>query len=211
MASLQQLFMPEGQKFYKLFDEVAANLHEVSIEFHAAIHNHNERAAHLAKLDELEKQNDNTTHRLFVELGRNFITPFDREDIHYLTSGLDDIIDLSFGVVRQLNSYGITDPGNTTQYVAIEFKRLNDLLVQTLNGLKNKRALSSLAMQCMDMKKIIVTCDARVDSAIAGLFPMESNPVEIIKWMEHYELLQALIGKYENAVNVLETIIIKYS
>lgn len=212
MVSLQQLFMPEGQKFYKLFDEVAENLQQATLEFYAAIYNQdNSFAAHLSRLDELEKQNDNTTHRLFVELGRNFITPFDREDIHYLTSGLDDIVDLSFGVVRQLNSYGITNPGNTTQYVAAEFKRLTDLLVQILHGLKNKRNLSSLAMQCMEMKKIIVNTDARVDSAISGLFPMESNPIEIIKWMEHYELLQALIGKYENALNVLEAIIIKYS
>lgn len=212
MVSLQQLFMPEGQRFYKLFDEVAANLLEANAVFYAAVYNSdNKFAAHLARLDELEKENDHVTHRLFVELGRNYITPFDREDIHFLISGLDDIVDLSFGVVRQLNSYGISEPGNSTQYVAAELRRFTALLAKTINGLKNKRDLSSLAIHCIDMKKIIVVCDARIDAAIAGLFPTHTDAIQLIKWMEHYELLHALIEKCDNAVNVLEAIIIKYN
>jgi uncharacterized protein Yka (UPF0111/DUF47 family) len=60
------------------------------------------------------------------------------------------------------------------------------------------------------MKKIITTCDTRVDTAIAGLFPTQSDAIQIIKWMEHYELVHVLLEKCENAVNVLESIIIKY-
>jgi uncharacterized protein Yka (UPF0111/DUF47 family) len=61
------------------------------------------------------------------------------------------------------------------------------------------------------MKKIIVACDSRVDAAIYGLFPSETDVVGIIKWMEHFELLQVLMEKCENVVHTIESIIIKYS
>ena len=61
------------------------------------------------------------------------------------------------------------------------------------------------------MKKIILICDTRVDAAIAGLFPTQNDVVQIIKWMEHYELVHALLEKCENALHVIESIIIKYS
>ena len=50
------------------------------------------RDAILKTLEELEHKNDETTHRIFIELGRNFITPLDREDIHLLITRMDDIL-----------------------------------------------------------------------------------------------------------------------
>ena len=38
----------------------------------------NKRAVLIKDMSDLEHANDNVTHRIFVELGRNFITPFDR-------------------------------------------------------------------------------------------------------------------------------------
>lgn len=211
MLTLQKLFSPDGQKFYRLFEEVSANLKQASESFYTAIHTPDVLPEHLKKLDQLEHANDILTHKLFVELGRNFITPFDREDIHYLTVALDDIADLSYGVIRQMKSYGIKDAGNTTMYVAAEFRRLVTLLDKVLNGLRDKRQLAKLDNECVEMKKIILTCDTRVDAAITGLFPTQDDVVQIIKWMEHYELLHALLEKCENALHTIETIIIKYS
>lgn len=51
------------------------------------------RAAYISEMQDIEHQNDNITHQIFIELGKNFITPFDREDIHSLASALDDIAD----------------------------------------------------------------------------------------------------------------------
>lgn len=213
MQTLQELFMPQGQKFYKLFDEVAENLKKVSVAFHAALQTNGDGSfeTHLNRLDALEKANDIVTHRLFVELGRNFITPFDREDIHSLISGLDDIADVAYGIARQMKSYAITNTGNSSVYVAAEFKRYIDFLVLAINGLKNKRSLSGLNNLCLEMKKIIMVCDSRIDAAITGLFPVEKDPVQIIKWMEHFDFMHGLLEKCENAVNVIESIIIKYS
>jgi uncharacterized protein len=212
MISLQKIFLPEGYKFFKLFDMVADNLVHMGDIFYTAIYKPEKPfQAYMQMLDKYERDNDDLTHKLFIELGRNFITPYDREDIHYMAKGLDDIADLSFGIIRQMNSYGLTEPVNITKYVAGEFKRLVELLSGAVKRLSDKRNLSALGDTCVEMKKIIVACDSRVDAAIYGLFPSETDVVGIIKWMEHFELLQVLMEKCENVVHTIESIIIKYS
>ncbi len=209
---LQKLFMPDGQKFYKLFNEASDNLVVMGKIFYETICAGNGlMQQNLTKLDELEKSIDISTRKLFHELGRNFITPFDREDIHMLATNLDDVADLTYGTVRQLNNYGLTNPGNTTQYVAGEYKRLIILLTDAVKSLSNKSNLSKLEAPCKEMRKIINTCDNRIDAAITGLFPTNTNVVDIIKWMEHYDILQVLLEKCENLVDTIEAIVIKYS
>ena len=43
----------------------------------------------------IEHQGDEITHSILTKLNQTFITPFDREDIHALSSQLDDVIALS--------------------------------------------------------------------------------------------------------------------
>ena len=61
------------------------------------------RAEILRQIEDLEHKNDDLTHKIFTELSRNFITPFDREDIHYLASAMDDVADYIFASAKKIN------------------------------------------------------------------------------------------------------------
>jgi uncharacterized protein len=61
----------------------------------------NKRAAIIKTMKDLENENDKLTHNIFVELGKNFITPFDREDIHSLATALDDIADYMYAAGKK--------------------------------------------------------------------------------------------------------------
>ncbi|MCX6263712.1 MAG: DUF47 family protein, partial [Bacteroidetes bacterium] len=89
------LFMPKNKVFYELFEGVAEKVLEMAIKLKEMVSepDRNKRASIQAQIEDLEHKNDENTHRIFTELGRNFITPFDREDIHYLATALDDICD----------------------------------------------------------------------------------------------------------------------
>ncbi len=82
------------------------------------------------QIEDLEHKNDDLTHKIFTELSRNFITPFDREDIHYLASSLDDIADYIFASAKKINFYRV-DPmqGN--------FRKMGDLICQGTENIKN--------------------------------------------------------------------------
>lgn len=98
MAGILSYFLPKDRVFYSLFEEAGDNLVNISQKLLQVVQepDFNKRAVLIKDMSDLEHANDNVTHRIFVELGRNFITPFDREDIHALASALDDIADYIF-------------------------------------------------------------------------------------------------------------------
>src|SRR5688572_18955906 len=109
LGSFVKIFMPKDRVFYGLFEEVTSTLIEMGDIFKIAVSESDpdKRTSYLKQLEDLEHKNDETTHRIFIELGQNFITPFDREDIHYLAAALDDIADYIWGSAKRIHNYGI--------------------------------------------------------------------------------------------------------
>lgn len=211
---MRELFTLNGKKFYLFFDEVAANLQQMAATFLQAVREKDayQLDTHVRKLEKLEHDNDLVTHKIFIELGKNFITPFDREDIHALASTLDDIADLSYNIVRQVRNYGITETEHATQIIAEQHSRFMEILTKALTELRNKKHLTNLGSQCDAMRTILAQVDNTLDAAIAGVFTKdEENAYAVMKKMDHFELLQALIDKDSNAVNAIESVIVKYA
>ena len=98
-----QFFMPKDKVFYSLFEEVADSVARMGELLKEVVcePDFDKRAALISQLETQEHINDEFTHRIFTELGRNFITPFDREDIHYLASALDDICDYIYAAGKK--------------------------------------------------------------------------------------------------------------
>ena len=95
LNSFAKIFLPKDKVFYGLFEEVAHNVQQMGEKLVGVVHepDFDTRDSLIRELEDLEHVNDEFTHRIFTELGRNFITPFDREDIHYLATALDDVAD----------------------------------------------------------------------------------------------------------------------
>ena len=55
--------------------------------------------------NDLEREDNRLTRRIFDELGTSFITPFDREDIHDLASCMDDVIDGINSCAKRISIY----------------------------------------------------------------------------------------------------------
>lgn len=169
------------------------------------------RNACLVQMEELEHRNDTATHKLIIALGKNFITPFDREDIHYLASGLDDIADHMWGIVRQAKCYNIMAFTRVSQTVAEQHLKLIKILFGSIDKLKDKNNLIQLYPPCDEMKKLLHSADDTLEKAIAALFKEKKNSIEVIKQLDHYELFQDLLERCNNVINTLQSVIIKYS
>ena len=107
LNSVIKIFLPKDKVFYSIFEQVAANLKDMGKAFRVAIEETDttKRTQMLRALEDLEHKNDEHTHRIFVELGQNFITPFDREDIHYLATSLDDAADYIYAASKKIVNY----------------------------------------------------------------------------------------------------------
>ena len=97
--SILKYFIPQDKKFFPLFDQAAVNLQEAAKIMYKLVtaSDQTERKHLIREIEKLEHKGDEITHEIFKELSKNFITPFDREDIHRLVSALDDILDYIHG------------------------------------------------------------------------------------------------------------------
>src|SRR5690606_10113032 len=95
LNNIFQYFIQKDKKFFTLFEKAAANLIELGKDLNEAVNTDDlsARKELFKKIEDLEHIGDDITHQIYLELGKNFITPFDREDIHELASAIDDVAD----------------------------------------------------------------------------------------------------------------------
>src|SRR5215471_5128930 len=112
--------IPRETKFFDMFAEVADNLIAGAKVLSDCLHNYDyERLPSVVeKIKEIEHHGDEMTHRILIKLNQTFITPFDREDIHLLTSSLDDVLDFINGASNRLVTYKITQPSPSAKVLA---------------------------------------------------------------------------------------------
>jgi uncharacterized protein Yka (UPF0111/DUF47 family) len=80
-----QFLVPKDKQFFPLFEEASANLILLAETLHEVVNAPvKEREEYFKKIEEYEAIIEEITHKTHLELSRNFITPFDREDIHLL-------------------------------------------------------------------------------------------------------------------------------
>src|ERR1700760_255492 len=131
LNSIFQYFVPKDKKiFFPLFEQAANNVVVMSNLLVELVNSNNQatREELFKQIDKLENKGDELTHQVYLELGKNFITPFDREDIHALASAIDDVADYIQGAANRMNLYRIDDFNDP-------IKKLSELILQACNEL----------------------------------------------------------------------------
>jgi predicted phosphate transport protein (TIGR00153 family) len=211
--SFFKIFLPKDRIFYTLFESVVDTVHKMSTVLQEMVYESDEdkRASILSQIENLEHKNDDMTHNIFTELGRNFITPFDREDIHQLATALDDIADYIYASAKKINFYKI-NPNDTGIH------KMTELIVQgsieikkAVHGLRDMKNLREMTEALVKINSIENQADDIFDMSIEMLFNNENDFKEVIKKREIYQVLEIATDKCEDAANVIESIIIKYA
>ena len=109
LNSFLKIFTPKNKIFFELFEKMAENGYKMAVKLKEIVAetDFDKRASLISVVEDLEHANDELTHNVFTELGRNFITPFDREDIHYLATSLDDVADYIYASAKKINFYRV--------------------------------------------------------------------------------------------------------
>ncbi|HEX6182177.1 MAG TPA: DUF47 family protein [Chitinophagaceae bacterium] len=213
LSSIMKIFMPKDRVFYSLFEEVAGNVQKMGITLKQVVSepDFDRRASLISKVEDLEHVNDELTHRIFTELGRNFITPFDREDIHYLASALDDICDYIFASAKKINFYKVNPNDTGIQKLADLIEQGCEHIHNAIFELRDRRNMRQLTEALVKVNSIENQADDVFDMSIDRLFEIEQDAKEVIKKREIYQVMEIVTDKCEDAANVIESIIIKYS
>ena len=160
-------------------------------------------------IENIEHKGDEITHTIFQELSRNFITPFDREDIHRLVTALDDVLDYIHGTSKRLELYKIKEYTNDMVKLAELIKQQTEDLRRAIFELKNMKKMRDITDSLVKINSIENHADDIFDNAVARLFENEKDAVEIIKVKEILSALETATDMCEDAANVIESIVVK--
>lgn len=213
MTNILKFFLPKDKIFYSLFEQASQNLEAIAGKLVLVVHeaDFNKRAVTIKEMEDLEHQNDELTHQMFVELGRNFITPFDREDIHSLATSLDDIADHIYATAKKINFYKVDPNDQGIQKMA---DAINDAVlavnaaVKELRNLKNTQKIVECVIKINSIEN---QADDIFDLSIEKLFDSDIDAKDLIKKREIYQIMEEATDKCEDAGNVIESIVVKYA
>lgn len=211
--TILKIFLPKDRVFYQLFENVSEVLVKMGAKLKDVVNepDFEQRAKLIKEIEDMEHTNDDYTHHIFTELGKNFITPFDREDIHYLATSLDDIADYIYASAKKINFYHV-DPND------IGIQKMADLIAlgcihvhKAVTELRNMKNMRQITDALVAINSIENQADDIFDMSIERLFASEPDAKEVIKKREIYQIMETVTDKCEDAANVIESIIIKYA
>ncbi len=214
MASkILKFFLPKDRIFFTLFENASANLELIATKLVSCVNesDFNKRAVVIKEMEELEHKNDLLTHQIFIELGQNFITPFDREDIHSLATALDDIADYIYSTGKKINLYKIDPSDQAIQKMADAIKESVLAVNSAVTGLRDLKNTQKIMGCIIKINNIENQADDIFDLSIENLFEHEQDMKTLIKKREIYKLMEIVTDKCEDAGNVMESIIVKYA
>lgn len=199
--------LPREEKYFDLFNQLVALVGSGAAKLQQLFTDFDNRAKYADEIKDIEHQCDELTHLIVKRLNQTFITPIDREDIHALASGLDDVVDAIDYTARRVILYRVEQP---TEHAL----KMTDVMVRMAVSLENAvKALGSngekVLQDCITIHTLENEGDSYHHEAVGNLFANEHDTLTIIKLKEIYEKMERMIDKCEDVANVLEAIVLK--
>jgi len=203
--------LPRDQRFFELFTRVATLNVDAAKALRDIFATSAGQRSHLVDtIKRLEHEADGITHELVTRLEKSFITPLDREDIHMLSSRLDDVLDRIDGTARRVAIFRAEEAPKGTALLADVIFRATGELLKAVQVLKNGRT-EVMINACIEVKRLEEEGDSTYAEWLGRLFDEEKDPIVLMKWKEIYDTLEKTLDQAEDVANVIESIAIKHS
>lgn len=203
--------LPRDERFFELFTSVATLNVEAASQLRELFKSPPDKRPFIVEtIKRLEHQADQITHELVTRLDKSFITPLDREDIHFLASRLDDVLDRIDGTARRMQIFRAEVAPQGAVILADVIFRATEQLLNAVKVLEVNKA-GVVIKACIEVKRLEEEGDFAYSEWLGRLFDDEKDPITLIKWKEIYDTLEKTLDQAEDVANILESIAIKHS
>ena len=200
--------VPADDRFIDLFCESAGNAAACARLLQDLLGHLDDLPSRLAGVRDLERQGDEVTRSIMRRLNSTFVTPFDREDIHALAEELDDVVDDMLAVAALLNLFGMNE-------ILPELKEQADVLVQMADEavmlLGQLHTMKGMEHHLEAIDKLETSGDDIYRRALGRLFSGEYDALDVLKWKDIVEAMEAALNTLEDISDIVESIVFKHA
>jgi len=200
--------VPTDDRFFVLFTEVAENAAVSARQLQELLTRFDDLPGRHRGIIECEQRGDVLTREIVDRLNTTFITPFDREDIHALAEELDDVVDDVMAVSHRLQLTGVTKPIVELQQQAEILVKMADQTVLLMARLKSMKNVQE-HLDAID--RLESEGDAIYRATQARLFSGEFEALDVMRYKDLVEAMEAALNTLEDASNVVESIVVKHA
>jgi predicted phosphate transport protein (TIGR00153 family) len=201
-------FSPHREKFFDLFKQSAENALAGAKALKEMLERYDNPQESWKRLKDIEHEGDRLTHRTIRSLNQTFLTPIDAEDIHALTTALDNVMDAIEAGASRMVLFKIEKPTH-------EALELSEIIVtateQLVKAVSHMPRLDDIDEYCIEINRLENAADDIYRKAIGDLFANGSSPMDVIKWLDIYDNLESATDRCEDVADILESIGLKNS
>lgn len=201
--------LPKEEQYFTFFSQMTSFIYDAAKALVEMLNDKGgDQTAHLKRIKAIERDCDDLTHSISTKLNKSFITPFDREDIYLLSGALDDIVDLIDDAARAMVMYDVHESTAYARRFADVIQRMAVQLHEVVSMLAKPNGINT---RLVELHRLENEGDEIYYNAIADLFRDATDAMNVIKWKDIYEKLEAAVDRCENVANIIESVIIKHT
>ncbi len=201
--------LPKDTVFFDLFEGLARHAAAVAEHLCQLTRDFPNISGAIRRIRDEEHAADDLTHQALERLDTTFITPFDREDIHMLAGGLDDIIDNVDALSKRMSLYHVESIDAAFPKLAEVFGQTTQALCKAVHALRQSRKLSQLQESLIEIHRLENVGDDVHNAAISKLFEGNTSSLNVLRWKDLFDFLENAIDGCETVANTLERIVLK--
>jgi len=200
-------FFPRSETFFDLFNQMADEIRKAAGQLEQMLATDPPDTSKVDLIKDAEHRCDALTHDAIQRLHRTFVTPFDREDLYALAASLDDVMDAIDHAATLVRLYRIDRIKPGARELARTVSQSADRLHTALEALAAKTPVQPHAVE---INRLENEADRAYQDAVQRLFEDESDPIQIIKWKELFDVLEQVTDACEDVANVIEGVVVKH-
>lgn len=201
-------FRPVDASFYELFSESAGHIVTGAGLLAEMLAEGADREGVAQRMRDAEHAADETTHRIIKQVNSTFVTPFDREDIYSLASGLDDIMDMMDEAVDLVLLY---EPSVLPKELSDQVEVIQRCAEVTFAAMPRLKSMADLSEFWIEINRLENQGDKIFRRQLASLFSGQYQPLDVLKLKDIVTSLEGAIDAFEKIANTVEQIAVKES
>jgi predicted phosphate transport protein (TIGR00153 family) len=210
-----KFLVPKGNDFFPLFEGQAnciVKASELIMEVVNIKKSSEEKNEIFNKIKNIEHEGDTYTREISDKLSKSFITPFDSEDIHNLSTALDDVLDDIHAVSKRIQWYKpkykkISDEWKSFASIINDSAKEIQFAIEILKDYSKKS--EDIRRFCTNINDLERKADEIFYKYMSDLFDHETDPIEVIKKKDIILSLENTVNRSEDVSDIIKTILIK--
>jgi uncharacterized protein Yka (UPF0111/DUF47 family) len=213
---VKNIFFPKNELFYDLINDMSDLLKETNGSFENYLKS-SEKSNSFQFENQIKnnlKKSKTVLRQVFDQVSKNYVIPFDREDLYAITKNIYQLTEEIHFCVKKIELYKINLPSAGIEIIGLliveVIQHLIDLFSQ-LRKVKKNRQAKQIVETIIEINAELTAIEEVYYHTTDNLFNDELDLKYFIKHREILNLLMAICNKGKETLLLQESLLVKYA